>query len=86
MEAEAGGADMVYSLIAGKLPDGLIIRRNGTLEGRPTSSVKLAGIPQGVSQDITSRFALRVEADGFVSDRTFSVTVTGQDTSRFAFS
>ena len=35
MEAEAGGSDMVYSLVAGKLPDGLIIRRNGTLEGRP---------------------------------------------------
>ncbi len=84
MVADAGGSDMVYSLIAGKLPDGLIIRRNGTLEGRPTSSVKIAGIPQGVSRDITSRFALRVSADGFVSDRTFSVTVTGQDTPLFS--
>ena len=84
MVADAGGSDMVYSLIAGKLPDGLIIRRDGVLEGRPTSSVKVAGIPQGVSQDITSRFALRVEADGYVSDRTFEVTVTGQDTPLFS--
>ena len=84
MVADAGGSDMVYSLIAGKLPDGLLIRRDGVLEGRPTSSVKVAGIPQGVSQDVTSRFALRVSADGFVADRTFSVTVTGQDTPLFS--
>ena len=72
---------MVYSP-AGKLPDGLIIRRNGTLEGRPAQFlVKVAGIPVRCFPRRTSRFALRVEADGFVSHRTFSATVTGQDTS-----
>ena len=77
--ATAGGSDIVYSLIAGKLPPGLLIRRDGVIEGQPTTKVDVAGIPQEVGQDVLSTFAIRAVADNIVTDRTFSLTVTGQD-------
>jgi len=77
--ATAGGSDIVYSLIAGSLPPGLLIRRDGVIEGQPTTKVDVAGIPQEVGQDVTNTFAVRATADNIVTDRTFSLTVTGQD-------
>ena len=77
--ATAGGSDIVYTLIAGSLPPGLLIRRDGVIEGQPTTKVDVAGIPQEVGQDVTNTFAVRATADNIVTDRTFSLTVTGQD-------
>ena len=84
--ATAGGSDIVYTLIAGRLPQGIIIRRDGVLEGQPTTKVNVAGIPSEVGQDVSSTFAIRASADGYVSDRTFTLTVTGQDAPTFTTS
>ena len=84
--ATAGGSDIVYTLIAGKLPQGIIIRRDGTLEGQPTTKVDVAGIPSEVGQDVLSTFAIRATADGIVNDRTFTLVVTGQDAPVFTTS
>ena len=81
--ATAGSSDIVYSLIAGSLPPGLLIRRDGVIEGQPTTKVDVAGIPQEVGQDVTSTFAVRAVADNIVTDRTFTLTVTGQDAPMF---
>lgn len=81
--ATAGSSDIVYTLIAGTLPPGLLIRRDGVIEGQPTTKVDVAGIPQEVGQDVTSTFAVRATADAIVTDRTFSLTVTGQDAPMF---
>ena len=78
--------DIVYTLQAGKLPQGLLIRRDGILEGQPTCKVDVAGIPVEVGQDVKSTFAIRASADGFVTDRTFELTVTGQDAPMFTTS
>jgi hypothetical protein len=84
--ATAGSSDIVYSLVAGKLPQGLIIRRDGVLEGQPTTKVDVAGIPSEVGQNVQSIFAIRATADGYVNDRTFTLTVTGQDAPSFTTS
>jgi len=81
--ATAGSSDIVYILIAGSMPPGLLIRRDGVIEGQPTTKVDVAGIPQEVGQDVTSTFAVRATADSIVTDRTFSLTVTGQDAPMF---
>ena len=81
--ATAGSSDIVYILVAGTLPPGLLIRRDGVIEGQPTTKVDVAGIPQEVGQDVTSTFAIRATADDIVTDRTFSLTVTGQDAPMF---
>ena len=77
--ATAGGSDIVYVLLAGVLPAGLLIRRDGVIEGQPTTKVDVAGIPVEVGQDVKSTFAIRATADNIVTDRTFTLTVTGQD-------
>lgn len=88
IEASAGARPVFYRLIAGELPDGVQITTNGVIEGSPRSIVRVQGVPQEVSVDVTSRFAVRAyttvndQSDGAVdriADRTFELTVTGQD-------
>lgn len=75
---DPSGDDIVYSTVAGKLPDGIELSITGTLFGQPKKLIK--GIPFEVSQDVTSRFTVRATStDNIVTDKTFSVTVTGQD-------
>ena len=84
--ATAGSSDIVYTLVAGKLPGGLLVRRDGVIEGQPTTKVDVAGVPQEVGQDVKSTFAIRATADEIVTDRTFTLTVTGQDAPVFTTS
>lgn len=79
----------LYSLIAGKLPAGIQCSDNGLLVGVPKAVASLQGVPLDVSRDVTSKFAIRGytltqtgEIDG-ISDRTFTLTVTGQDIPEF---
>lgn len=87
--ATANGDDVFFRLIAGELPDGVQVTENGQLEGVPKNVVKVQGVPQQVSRDITSKFAIRAytkNPNGTVAriaDRTFSITVTGQDVPDF---
>jgi len=89
VQATAGSEDVFFRLIAGELPAGIQVTTNGMIEGTPRSIVKVQGVPQEVSEDITSKFAIRAYTvrDGGaidrIADRTFSITVTGQDVPEF---
>jgi len=84
---DSDGGTVKYILIAGSLPEGVQIKLNGTIEGVPTPFVRVRGVPTEVSQDVTNTFAIRayVEegATTRINDRTFSITVTGQDIPTF---
>lgn len=79
------GGIVTYSLIAGRLPEGVQVTSNGLIEGVPQAYVSLRGTPTEVSENVTSTFAIRATSpDGLsINDRTFSLTVTGQDAPTF---
>jgi hypothetical protein len=87
------GEDTVYfALIAGQLPSGVQIQQTGILAGVPLAVANVQGVPVEVSRDITSRFAVRAYTQQIVNgvtvvnrlaDRTFELTVTGQDAPEF---
>jgi len=74
-----------FSIQAGALPAGIQISDNGIIEGVPKAVASIQGVPLQVSQDVTSKFTVRGYTKtraGLVdriSDRTFTLTVTGQD-------
>jgi hypothetical protein len=82
------GDTVYYQLIAGSLPAGIQIQQTGVINGVPKASVTVQGIPAQVSRDVTSKFAVRaytrriingVTVINRLADRTFEITVTGQD-------
>jgi hypothetical protein len=79
------GGILTYSLIAGRLPEGVQVTSTGLIEGVPQAYVSLRGTPTEVSENVTSTFAIRATSpDGLsINDRTFSLTVTGQDAPTF---
>jgi hypothetical protein len=82
------GGTVKYVLIAGSLPEGIQVKTNGIIEGVPAAFARVQGVPTEVSENVTSRFAVRafVEIAGGarrLADRTFSITVTGQDLPQF---
>ena len=92
VEAEAAGQDVFFRVIAGELPDGIQVTANGEIEGTPTARSKVQGVPTEVARDVTSRFAIRAYTTKVVNgvivvdrlaDRTFTITVTGQDVPEF---
>lgn len=92
VQAVAEGQDVYFRLIAGKLPDGVQVTSNGFIEGVPRSVVRVQGVPTEVSQDVTSQFAIRAYTVKTVggtqlidrlADRTFAITVSGQDVPEF---
>lgn len=54
-----------YSLLCGKLPDGLTLNINGNITGTPTA----------VNYTTTSRFVVRASGDSPSKDRTFNISV-----------
>jgi hypothetical protein len=87
LQAVATGQDVFFRLIAGQPPSGVQITTNGIIEGVPRNLVSVRGVPQEVSEDVTSRFAIRAYTQKIVdgatvvdrfADRTFTITVTGQ--------
>ena len=79
-----------YIKVSGTLPQGIQINTNGTIEGTPVASIQ--GIPTAVAENVISKFSIRVftekETNGTISqdrltDRTFTITVTGQDAPEF---
>jgi hypothetical protein len=82
------GGIVKYKLIAGTLPEGIQVKANGIVEGVPQAFAKVQGVPTEVAENITSKFAIRayVEIPGGIvrlADRTFQITVTGQDLPQF---
>lgn len=92
VQAVAEGEDVYFRLIAGELPDGIQVTTDGSLEGTPKSKINVQGTPVEVSSDVTSKFAIRAYTVKTVgnqtlidrlADRTFSITVSGQDAPEF---
>jgi hypothetical protein len=86
--AEAEGETVYFRLIAGELPAGIQITDNGQIEGVPTTSTKVQGVPIDVARDVTSRFAIRAYTTRTVNgrilvdrinDRTFELTVVDRN-------
>lgn len=90
--AEAEGETVYFRLIAGELPAGIQITDNGQIEGVPTTSTKVQGVPIDVARDVTSRFAIRAYTTRTVNgrilvdrinDRTFELTVVDRNDPEF---
>ena len=76
------GGTLEYQVIAGYMPPGLIMNEfDGIISGKPKIIYEIRGVPIDVNQDITTTFCCRVTSSttGQIADRTFSITVTGQD-------
>lgn len=72
------GAELYYTIIAGRLPDGIQCAANGVISGTPDAVASLQGIPTEVGRDTTSKFTVRIypELDPTnIRDRTFTLTV-----------
>ena len=92
VEATAEDDDVYFQLIAGSLPSGIQITSNGTIEGTPKNVLSVQGVPTNVNRDVTSQFAIRAYTRRTVNgnlvvnrlaDRTFTLTVTGQNVPEF---
>lgn len=93
LEAYDPGLDTVYySLLAGALPAGMFINDSGMISGIPQAKVSIQGVPEPVSRDVTSKFAVRAYTQQVIqgvtvinrlADRTFEITVSGQDAPEF---
>ena len=92
IEAAAADESVFYQLIAGQLPTGIQITTAGTITGVPRSIINVQGVPTPVSRDVVSKFAVRAYTTKVVNgvivvdrlaDRTFSLTVTGQNPPEF---
>jgi hypothetical protein len=69
-----------FQLIAGNLPPGIQISKNGMMEGTPS----VRGVPADVAGSVTSRFTVRAyTVTNRLADRTFTLTVTGAEPPRF---
>jgi hypothetical protein len=84
------GTDIYYRVIAGVLPNGVQCSVTGLIAGVPQAIASLQGVPQPVNRNETSKFTLRAytedEATGAIlriADRTFTLTVSGNDTPEF---
>ena len=90
--ADPEGHDVYYTLLAGQLPPGIQCNRSGLISGVPDAIASIQGVPLPVSKNVTSTFAVRAYTEKIVQgkvvvdrlrDRTFSITVTGQNPPRF---
>ena len=86
------GNDVYYTLLAGQLPPGIQCSRSGLISGTPQAIASIEGVPLPVSRDVTSTFAVRAYTEKIVqgqividrlADRTFSLTITGQNPPQF---
>ena len=78
LELEADNSSQ-FELISGNLPSGLQLKANGVIDGVPSVRNILQGVPFDVGENVTSKFVIRARGNVSVADRTFELTVTGQD-------
>ena len=90
--ADPSGNEVYYVLLAGQLPPGIQCNASGVISGTPQAIAIIQGVPLPVSSDTTSVFAIRAYTTKIVlgkvvidrlADRTFSLTVTGQNPPQF---
>lgn len=86
------GNPVYFAVISGQLPNGIVISSIGNVEGVPYAVVNVRGVPVNVNQDVTSKFCIRAYTTQLVNglvvvdrfqDRTFTLTVSGQDIPQF---
>lgn len=84
--------NVYYELVAGQLPDGIQVQKSGIIAGIPKPVALVRGVPEEVSRDVTSKFAVRAYTQRVVNgalvidrinDRTFTLTVSGQNVPDF---
>lgn len=82
-------APVYYQVIAGRLPPGIQINETGVLSGNPQVASTVQGVPGDITNDTTSKFAIRAYTERTINgitvidrlaDRTFALTITGQST------
>ena len=81
-------SEVYFTLLSGKLPAGIQVTNNGVITGIPKPYANVQGVPAEVGENVTSKFSIRAfTKDGDVvdrlNDRTFEITVTGQDIPEF---
>jgi len=90
--ADPSGNEVFYVLLAGQLPPGIQCNSSGVISGTPQAVANIQGVPLPVNSDTTSVFAIRAYTKKTVlgqvvidrlADRTFSLTVTGQNPPQF---
>ena len=90
--ADPSGNEVYYTLLAGQLPAGIQCSSSGLISGIPQAIASIQGVPLPVDRDVTSTFAVRAYTEKIVqgkvvvdrlADRTFSLTVTGQNPPQF---
>jgi len=80
---------ILYQLIAGTLPNGMQINASGNITGVPQAQTLIQGVPTPVATDIVSKFVIRAYtltpsgAIDRIADRTFTLTITGNDIPEF---
>lgn len=74
---------VTYAVIAGVLPAGIQCTTTGQIVGVPQAAASIQGVPVSVNQDVTSKFVIRATATGRIADRTFELTITGNDVPQF---
>jgi hypothetical protein len=80
------GGPVTYALIAGSLPTGIQLNGNGAITGVPAATVRVSGVPAEVSEDVTNKFTVRAysaDVPPKIRDRTFTLTITGDDAPEF---
>ena len=84
--------EVYYKIISGTLPQGIQCSANGLIIGVPKAIASLQGVPFPVNRNVTSKFTLRAYTENFVNnafvldrirDRTFELTVTGNNVPTF---
>ena len=83
---DVGLGGVTFSLIAGSLPAGIQLTANGSVTGVPVAIARVQGVPLEVSADVTSKFTIRAASQDIpprVRDRTFQITITGDDVPKF---
>jgi hypothetical protein len=85
------GTELYYRVIAGTLPAGVQCSDTGLIAGVPQAVASLQGVPLPVNQNVTSKFTLRAYTENVatgeilrIADRTFSLTVSGNDVPEFS--
>ena len=81
-----------FVVVSGQLPSGITVSSSGAVEGVPYAVATIEGVPTNIPTDITSKFCIRAYTtkviDGVTvvdrfADRTFAITVAGQNIPTF---
>jgi hypothetical protein len=70
----ASGTDTTFSVIAGKLPSGLVLEKVTSSDSTSTTGF-IVGNPTAVPATLTSNFVIRAKNSSGIGDRTFSLDV-----------